>query len=222
MGFRSSQEIARLSRVCSIILGGNPHRSTGNYATRPRRGRGRSTSHSRVRRSTRSRAETASAAPARSGLSVDNLYRKEGPVNFTIPTYSKTETAYADAFDVGQKCVSGCANVLVTVVDPATGDPVSGATVDATLGSLGAAKSVSGGLAGDQFLCVQSDDPSASSCGTSLSGLSTDSAGEPVRFTFCIGRRGRPRPRRAAFRSPRISARRPVRRVSSRVRRRPA
>ncbi|MGO9973090.1 MAG: FG-GAP repeat protein [Solirubrobacteraceae bacterium] len=114
----------------------------------------------------------------RSGLSVDSLYRKEGPVNFTIPTYSKTETDYADAFDVGQKCVSGCANVLVRVIDPATSDPVSGATVDATLGSLGAAKSVSGGLAGEQFLCVQSDDPSASSCGTSLSGLSTDSAGE--------------------------------------------
>lgn len=114
----------------------------------------------------------------RSGLTVDKLDSREGPVNFTIPTYSKTETGYAGAFDIGQKCVSGCANVLVTVIDPATGKPVANATVTATVGALGAAKSVSGDLAGDQFLCVQSDNPSASSCGTDLTGLSTDSAGE--------------------------------------------
>jgi hypothetical protein len=105
----------------------------------------------------------------RSGLAVDH---KDGVVNFTVNTVSKLGSVFAGPLEVGQRCMSGCANLLVTVVDPHTGDPVPDATVTATLGQLGAAKSISGALAGEQFLCLQSDHPGANSCGTSLSSLS--------------------------------------------------
>jgi hypothetical protein len=105
----------------------------------------------------------------RSGLAVDH---KDGVVNFTVNTVSKLGSVFAGPVDVGERCMSGCANLLVTVTDPRTGDPVPDATVTATLGQLGAAKSISGALAGEQFLCLQSDHPGANSCGASLSSLS--------------------------------------------------
>ena len=67
------------------------------------------------------------------------------------------------------------------MIDPQTGNPVANATVTATVGTLGAAKSVSSGqgrLDGPQLVCLQSDGPVATTCGTSLTGLSTDSAGD--------------------------------------------
>jgi hypothetical protein len=111
----------------------------------------------------------------RSGLAVDH---KDGVVNFTVNTFSKRGSVFAGPLEVGQRCMSGCANLLVTVTDPQTGDPVPDATVAATVGHLGAAKSISGGLAGEQFLCLQSDHPGANWCGTSLSSLSTNVKGQ--------------------------------------------
>lgn len=117
----------------------------------------------------------------RSGLSFDDLDPRDGPVNFSIPTVSPIESPLAGPDEAGQKCLSGCANVLVTVIDPKTGKPVQNAIVTATVGTLGAAKSVSHGkgLDGAQLICIQSDGPGApATCGTSVTGLLTDPDGE--------------------------------------------
>ena len=118
----------------------------------------------------------------RSGLAVDHQVPGDWPVNFTVPTYGgKDGSRYAGPLEEGQKCVSGCANVLITVIDPATQRPVKGATVAASIDPI--SERDMGDFAeashDDQFLCVQSDlaPGEAPRCGTKLSGLTTDKQG---------------------------------------------
>ncbi len=115
----------------------------------------------------------------RSGLSVDNLDPTEGPVNFTVGSFSKTMNPIAEPFAAGQRCVSGCANLLLTVIDPATGQPPSQpATVDARLGQIDTANAPRLQQRGTQILCAQSEIQVAEQCGTSLTGLKTDASGQ--------------------------------------------
>jgi len=107
----------------------------------------------------------------RSGLAVDDGFRKEGPVNFTIPSYSNAGSVYTEPGEAGQKCESGCANVLVTVTDPLTSKAVVGAKVTATVDPIDVHHY------GDEFLCAQSDEAHVP-CGTELSGLVTDQKGQ--------------------------------------------
>jgi len=107
----------------------------------------------------------------RSGLAVDDGFRKEGPVNFTIPTYSRTGSVYSEPGEAGQKCESGCANVLVTVTDPLTGKAVAGAKVTATVDPINVHHY------GSEFICAQSDEAKVP-CGTEMSGLLTDQMGQ--------------------------------------------
>jgi hypothetical protein len=119
----------------------------------------------------------------RSGLAVDNDYPDGGPVNFTVPTYGGQHgSVYTGPFDEGQKCESGCVNLLVTVVDSLTHKPVTGATVTASLGPI--ANLGAGALADvpndNEFLCLQSDKAPGvpqSPCGADLPDLTTDKQG---------------------------------------------
>jgi hypothetical protein len=114
----------------------------------------------------------------RSGLALDNGLPDEGPVNFTIPTYSKTGSPFGAANEVAEQCESGCANLLVTVIDPQTQKPAAGATIEAKLGQIDTAGSPNLHQQGIQFLCTQSADPTTRQCGTDLTGLTTDSGGQ--------------------------------------------
>lgn len=113
----------------------------------------------------------------RSGLAFDEPNSKDGPVRFTALTASNTETEYAEANEAGQRCESGCANLLVTVIDPQTGRPLVNATVNADLGGIDTAGFPNLNQVGEQFLCVQSDDPTPASCGTELHGMKTNANG---------------------------------------------
>ena len=114
----------------------------------------------------------------RSGLAIDNQLPNEGPVNFTVPIYSLAGSDLGAPNEVAEKCLSGCANLLVTVVDPQTHKPVVGATVEAKLGKIDTAGFPALRQQGNQFLCTQSADPTTRQCGTTLSGLTTDSDGK--------------------------------------------
>jgi hypothetical protein len=120
----------------------------------------------------------------RSGLAIDNGIPNEGPVNFIVPSYSKIGSPISEPFAAGQRCVSGCANVLVTVIDAKTHKPAVGATVTAELSQIVASAGPAGlHQEGDQFLCTQSDDPAATRCGASLSDLTVDPNGQ-VRLIY--------------------------------------
>ena len=140
----------------------------------------------------------------RSGLAVDNGYPSEGPVNFTVNTYGgKNGSVYAAPGQEGQKCMSGCANVLITVIDPATHKPVVGATVNATVDPIAKLELETApgydGVASttshfgrplvphdNEFLCPQTDNVPGqplSHCGTALPDLTTDDKGQ-VRLIY--------------------------------------
>ncbi len=129
----------------------------------------------------------------RSGLAVDNQYTSGGPVNFTVPiSGGQNGNVYVGPFDEGQKCLSGCANVLVTVIDPATEKPVEGATVTASVDPI-AKLDLPGDWAqathDDQFLCVQADlaPGEVPRCGTDLTGLLTDKQGHAYLIYWAPG-----------------------------------
>ena len=112
----------------------------------------------------------------RAGLAVDNGSPHEGPANFTTLTASRAGSAYAEPVQAGQKCESGCINLLVTVTDAKTNKPVSDAKVEASLSE--AAFSYSNGQAlGTDFLCAQSDQE-VLTCSKDLTGLTTDDNGQ--------------------------------------------
>ncbi|MGO9660785.1 MAG: DUF642 domain-containing protein [Acidimicrobiales bacterium] len=114
----------------------------------------------------------------RSGLSVDNYVPDDGPVNFTRLTGAPHEaTPLVAIHQVGQQCVSGCANILITVVNKATHEPAANAEVDVQLGTIDTAESPSLHQQGRQFLCLQTDS-AAQDCGTSLDRLKTDDNGQ--------------------------------------------
>jgi hypothetical protein len=102
-------------------------------------------------------------------------------VNFTVLTSGGQHgTDYAAPSEEGQKCLSGCANVLITVEDSLTHKPISGASVAASVNPI--AKLDLGDLANtdNEFLCVQADRAPGvpqSPCGTDLDDLPTDKQG---------------------------------------------
>jgi hypothetical protein len=113
---------------------------------------------------------------ARSGLAVDNDSPHEGPVNFTAITYSRTGSDYAGPVQVGQKCESGCVNVLVTVTNKAH-KPVKDASVEAYLNGQTYASAETATIYGTDFLCAQTDQD-VPSCGRDIKGLTTDQKGQ--------------------------------------------
>jgi hypothetical protein len=118
----------------------------------------------------------------RSGLSIDDYMPDQGPVNFSRLTYSRAASPLVAAGDEGQDCVSGCANLLITVIDPITHEPATHATVDVDLGAIDTEASPDLAQQGHQFLCVQSDGPTGQ-CGAGLSGLRVDNNGQ-VRLIY--------------------------------------
>ncbi len=111
--------------------------------------------------------------PIRSGLARDTNDPSEGSVNFTVPSYSASGSVYGEAGEASQKCMSGCANLLVSVIDPKRHKPVKGANVTVSVDPVDFVK---GG--GHEFLCTNSD-PTKLRCGaTALSGLTTDANGQ--------------------------------------------
>ncbi len=115
--------------------------------------------------------------PIRSGLALDTLDPSEGSVNFTVPTYAKSysdpASVYGEPGEAAQKCMSGCANLLVSVIDPKRHKPVKGASVTVSVSPVRFVKG-----AGHEFLCTASD-PTKLRCGAaSLSGLTTDAHGQ--------------------------------------------
>lgn len=113
---------------------------------------------------------------ARSGLAVNNKMPNLGPVNFTSLVYARNGTPYTEPFQVGQKCQSGCVNLLVTVTTTAKRAPVADATVEASLASIITTGNQSHTY-GHEFLCEQTD-KATPKCSTDLTGLKTDSKGQ--------------------------------------------
>ncbi len=112
----------------------------------------------------------------RSGMSVDSYAPDDGPVNFTKLTGSAKATPLVGAGSTGQQCVSGCANILIKVVNKATKKPATNTEVDVSLGPIDTGEAPALHQQGTQFLCPQTDS-SAQQCGTSLDGLKTDEKG---------------------------------------------
>jgi len=116
-------------------------------------------------------------AGTRSGLARDDALPNEGPVNFSTLTTSKTFNNFVEPNQEGQKCESGCANLLVTVIDPKTKQPVQGALVTTKLGSIDT-QAEAKLQQGHQFLCVQSETPVIPQCGTTSPPMITDQKGQ--------------------------------------------
>jgi len=129
----------------------------------------------------------------RSGLAVDDVYPQGGPVNFTTLTSGGQHgSAYAAPFEEGQKCISGCTNVLVTVVDSLTHRPVKGASVTASVGPIAKLEleTTANTPNNNEFLCAQSDKAPGvpqSPCGTDVSGLTTNEQGHAYLIYWAPG-----------------------------------
>jgi hypothetical protein len=118
----------------------------------------------------------------RSGLSVDNYVPSDGPMNFTKRTGSANATPLVEAASTGQQCVSGCANILIKVVNKATHKAATNAVVNVSLGPIDSGEAPALHQQGTQFLCLQTDS-SVQHCGTSLDGLKLDENGQ-VRLLY--------------------------------------
>jgi hypothetical protein len=119
----------------------------------------------------------------RSGLSWDNYAPSDGPMNFTKLTGAPHEaTPLVAIHQVGQQCVSGCANILVTVLNKVTHEPAANTDVNVQLGAIDTEGSPNLHQQGAQFLCLQTGGPKQD-CGTSLDGLKTDDNGQ-VRLLY--------------------------------------
>ena len=102
--------------------------------------------------------------PLRSGLAEHGKRYNEFPVDFVN---SPTQGVF--------RCQSGCADVVLTVVDGGTNKPVPGATVNVPVSDI----SRLGRVAGDQYLCPESTDGrSGRDCSNYLHGLETDASGQ--------------------------------------------
>jgi hypothetical protein len=122
----------------------------------------------------------------RSGLSVDNYVPSDGPMNFTKGTRSTPATPLVESASTGQQCVSGCANILITVVDKVTHKAATDAHVNVDLGDIDTQQAPELDQQGQQFLCVQTDTGTiglAKNCGTSLDDLKVDENGQ-VRLLY--------------------------------------
>ncbi len=120
----------------------------------------------------------------RSGLSVDNYVPSDGPVNFTELTGAPHEaTPLVAIHQAGQQCVSGCANILITVLNKVTHKPATDADVNVELGAIDTEEGQPSSQQGTQFVCPQTGDFEAQDCGTSLDGLKVDDNGQ-VRLLY--------------------------------------
>ncbi len=113
---------------------------------------------------------------ARSGLAVNNLDPTDGPVNFTTFVYANAGTPYTEPNSVGEKCHSGCVNLLVTVTNPITNKPVANASVEALVRPPTSIDRSKSRAIGHEFLCLQTDQ-STPRCGAQLNNLTTDQNG---------------------------------------------
>ncbi|HEY5188272.1 MAG TPA: hypothetical protein VII87_04505, partial [Solirubrobacteraceae bacterium] len=94
--------------------------------------------------------------PARSGLAIyGHSAHEEASRAFFLPPFSR-------------QCASGCTNLLVTVTDPSTHQPVPDATVSASVSDVR-------GVTGEGYLC---DQAAAKDCGTHLLNSTTDAEGQ--------------------------------------------
>ena len=113
----------------------------------------------------------------RSGLAVHSVHYSQYPADFVATTTGQ----FANNHFV---CQSGCVDITVRVVDPATGKaPAPHATVDASIALLAvgtqtfAGQSISKAL-GASVICSTSTHGQGKNCGSSLRGLETDADGE--------------------------------------------
>ncbi len=106
----------------------------------------------------------------RSGLGLNSGDPRDGPVTFSTRVFSKSGSLFAEPDSPGQRCKSGCVNVLVGVVDPQTNANVADASVDASVAPTAA-------FDGRGFLCF-APAHQAPRCGASLTGLKTDKNGK--------------------------------------------
>ena len=107
--------------------------------------------------------------PIRSGLALDTLDPSEGSVNLTVrPTrnYSDPASVYGEPGEAAET-MSGCANLLVSVIDPKRHKPVKGASVTVSVSPVRFVKG-----AGHEFLCTASD-PTKLRCGAAICPAST-------------------------------------------------
>ncbi|MGO9658499.1 MAG: carboxypeptidase-like regulatory domain-containing protein [Acidimicrobiales bacterium] len=119
--------------------------------------------------------------PLRSGLATNDELPAGGPMNFTVGTASEP---YTEPNEAGQRCVSGCVNLLVTVTSAFTNKPVPGATVEASLSRFilttpddTGSEGIPYSDYGSQFLCIQSDKP-VPECDTDSISDPTDTKGQ--------------------------------------------
>ena len=118
----------------------------------------------------------------RSGLSVDNYVPSDGPMNFTklLPA-TEEPTPLVAIHQAGQQCLSGCANILITVLNKVTHLAAADTHVNVQLGAIDTASPTY--EQGRQFLCVQTGDFQHQECGTSLDHLDVDNNGR-VRLLY--------------------------------------
>jgi hypothetical protein len=116
----------------------------------------------------------------RSGLSLEPV-PGDSPMNFmrftTLVGAPHEATPLVAIHQAGQQCVSGCANILIRVVNKVTGQPATDAHVNVQLGAIDTEAAPSLHQQGAQFLCLQTGDPEQQ-CGTSLDELGLDDQGE--------------------------------------------
>jgi hypothetical protein len=118
--------------------------------------------------------------PLRSGLAVHSVHYKDNPIDFTASTPSSglPVSHYA--------CQSGCTDILVSLIDPTTKKaPNPPATVKVALGlikmgsqQVSNAREITPPSFGDGTLCETDPDGDDITCGTTLSGLTTDVKGQ--------------------------------------------
>lgn len=113
----------------------------------------------------------------RSGLAVHSVHYSQYPADFVATTTGQgANNRYV--------CQSGCVDITVSVIDPATGKaPAPHATIDASIDFLDAGtqtfdgQSISKAL-GASVICSTSTHGQGKDCGASLHGLETDADGQ--------------------------------------------
>jgi hypothetical protein len=113
----------------------------------------------------------------RSGLAVHSVHYSQYPADFVATTTGQGANNH-------YVCQSGCVDITVSVIDPATGKaPAPHATVDASIDFLTAGvqsfdgQSISKAL-GASVICSTSVQGQGKDCGSSLHGLETDADGQ--------------------------------------------
>jgi hypothetical protein len=114
--------------------------------------------------------------PLRSGLAIHGVHYSQSQADFTASSGSGAEARFT--------CESGCADITVDVVDPATGKaPAPYATVDVSVDPLQPGTETFNGQTttatfGDATLCTTSATGQDKECSVSLHGLQTNADGQ--------------------------------------------